>query len=131
MCIRVHNAAEIILMVEDPMYAKLADAIRLERIRHGQTQESLAAAAGLSPRTISHLESRSRRTYDDATLSKVEHALGWQHGACRRVLAGQPPTIDDPEFTRLSSVWSQLGGDVQYVLATVAELSAARRRRPR
>jgi len=74
---------------QDPR--RLADYVISRRTALGyDTQEELAAAAGVSAKTIGRLERGER--VSSATRGKIERALAWVPGSMRAVLAGREPT---------------------------------------
>lgn len=76
-----------------PHLQELADAVRAARVSSGYpTQKALAAATGLSPKTIQNLENGSRYTYSLATLDALDKAFGWKIGSASELLHdGTPP----------------------------------------
>lgn len=53
-----------------------------------QTREAFAKVVGLSTRTLGDIERARRTSMDQATLAKVEQALGWPTGRTRTILDG-------------------------------------------
>jgi transcriptional regulator with XRE-family HTH domain len=105
-------------------WQRLGRRVKAERGRRGYlTAGELAAAAGLSVRTVETIESgahtgRPRET----TLAKLERALGWQDGSVERILeGGRPRYVTDPLLERVVAVWPQLAGDDQIRVVGLVE----------
>lgn len=107
---------------------RLASAVVARRIQLGhRTREALAAASGLSHRTLSYIEQGSTRTYNPGTIAQLEHALRWLPGSVAAILDGGDPTPepepqhDLPEpLARLVAAYGALGPrDRELLLATV------------
>ncbi len=87
-------------------WQRLARAIVDRRVELGyHTREALLAGMatrtdgkGLSRRVLADLETGRRGNYDQATLQRLEQALGWPQGEVLRILHGTapPPRPDEP-----------------------------------
>ncbi len=85
---------------------RLARAIVDRRVELGyHTREALLAGMstrtdgkGLSRRVLADLETGRRGNYDQATLQRLEQALGWPQGEVHRIIHGTtpPPRPDEP-----------------------------------
>lgn len=105
-------------------WARLGRRIRAERGRKGYpSAAALADATGLSVRTIQGIETGSRTSRPrDATLARIELALGWQPGSAERIVeGGRARESTDPLLERVIAAWPQLAGDDQVQLAELAE----------
>lgn len=105
-------------------WQRLGRRVKTERGRKGYPSvRAPAEATGLSPRTIQAIESGSRAGRPrDATLARIELALGWQPGSAERVVeGGRPREAVDPLLARVAAAWPQLSGDGQVQLAELAE----------
>lgn len=75
----------------------LAREVRLARIAAGfDRANAFAESLGLTPKTISNIETASRASYSPVTLAKLDLAFGWEAGTAQRLLRGeisqpQPP----------------------------------------
>jgi transcriptional regulator with XRE-family HTH domain len=58
-------------------------------------RRSLAAATGVTERTLGKLENGQR--VSASTLAAIEIVLGWAPGSCRRILTGGEPTAGPAE----------------------------------
>lgn len=108
-------------------WLRLGRRVKSERGRKGYPSvQSFAAATGLSKRTIQTIESGSRTGRPrDATLARIELALGWQPGSAQRIVeGGRPRDAVDPLLARVLAAWPQLAGDGQVQLAEAAERMA-------
>jgi hypothetical protein len=87
-------------------WQRLARAIVDRRVDLGlHTREAFLAVMkadlgdkALSRRVVADLETGTRENYDQATLVRLEKALGWPAGAVYRVLRGQEADPDKPEI---------------------------------
>jgi transcriptional regulator with XRE-family HTH domain len=71
---------------------RLANAVIARRVQLGhRSREAFAEAAGISPRTISYIETGEDRRYNASTVAQLEHALKWAPGSVARILAGGDP----------------------------------------
>lgn len=66
---------------------------RLE-LKH-RTRESLAASAGISPRTLGDIEKGRKESYDRSTIVSLENALGWTLGSIKAIVEGGGPELRD------------------------------------
>lgn len=108
-------------------WARLGRRIQTERARLGYSSaRALAAAAGLSPRTVEVIESGKHTGRPrPGTLAKLERALGWAEGSCERIVeGGRPRPAPDPLLERLLAAWPHLSGDQQAELVRLAEKHA-------
>lgn len=106
-------------------WRELADAIRADAPSRYDTAAQLARAAGLSPRTVEDLTAGRRTRYRETTLYAVESALGWEHGAARRVVeGGKLRRQDDAGLARVIDAWPRLSPrDRRVMLALLDALS--------
>jgi hypothetical protein len=90
-------------------WRRLADYVVARRVELGmRDRHSLAAAAGITDRTLGKLENGQR--VSPGTIAAIEHGLGWAPGSGRRVLAGGEPGLaapadagyDDPTLRHLA-----------------------------
>jgi transcriptional regulator with XRE-family HTH domain len=105
-------------------WERLGRRIKAERGRKGYSSvAALARAAGVSPRTVQAIESGSRSGRPrEATLAKIERALGWQPGSAERIVeGGRPRQAADPMLERVLAAWPQLSSDQQARIAAQAE----------
>ena len=73
-------------------WERLGDYVVARRIALGvRDRRALAAATGVSDRTLGKLENGER--VSASTLGAVENRLGWTPGSCRRVLSGAEPSL--------------------------------------
>lgn len=71
-------------------WRRLADYVVAGRVALGmRDRRSLAAATGVTERTLGKLENGQR--VSASTLAAIENVLGWAPGSCRRILAGGEP----------------------------------------
>jgi transcriptional regulator with XRE-family HTH domain len=92
-------------------WRRLADYIVARRVELGmRDRHALAAATGISDRTLGKLENGQR--VSASTLALIEKELGWAPGSGRRVLAGAEPSpaaapadaqYDDPTLRHLAN----------------------------
>lgn len=61
---------------KSPNIAPLADRLRERRLRAGLTQEQLAVHAGVTARTIQHIEANANRRPHRGTLTLIANTLG-------------------------------------------------------
>ncbi|QPK80787.1 helix-turn-helix domain-containing protein [Schaalia sp. ZJ405] len=67
---------------------QLAAYVRDARTKCGfHTQKALAAAIGVTPKTIQNIENASRTAYASATLAALDDALGWETGSSEGILS--------------------------------------------
>jgi transcriptional regulator with XRE-family HTH domain len=72
-------------------WRRLADYVVAGRVALGmRDRRSLAAATGVTERTLGKLENGQR--VSASTLAAIEIVLGWAPGSCRRILAGGDPS---------------------------------------
>jgi len=106
-------------------WRRLGQRIRTARVRQGMASaDQLARAARLSRRTVELLEAGTHPGQPrDATLAKVEHALGWADGAALDIVLGanRPRRSRDPLTDRLLAAWPALTHDMQVTIVTVVE----------
>ena len=77
-------------------WRRLADYVVAGRVALGmRDRRSLAAATGVTERTLGKLENGQR--VSASTLAAIEIVLGWAPGSCRRILAGGEPTAGPAE----------------------------------
>lgn len=89
-------------------WAKLAEAVRRARKRHGWSQPQLARRAGLGATTVKRLEN-GRESVGDRSLVAIEAALGWQYGSAQDVLDGGRPTPEvDPDMRAIIELWPRI-----------------------
>lgn len=92
-----------------PDWARLGRLVAAERARRGLTVNQFADSAGVSPRTLQRIEAGHEGPYRNATVSRLEDALGWRPGSTETVLAGgEPERTRDPQFERLAAMWPSL-----------------------
>lgn len=105
-------------------WRRLAELIRVEAASQYDTLTELAAAAGLSKRTIEDLTAGQRTGYRESTLYRLEAALGWEHGSAMRVVGGMKPRREaDPGLAVIRDAWPRLSPrDRQIVLILVDAL---------
>ncbi len=73
-------------------WKRLGDYVVARRIALGmRDRRALAAATGVTDRTLGKLENGSR--VSASTLGAIENHLGWSPGSCRKVLAGGEPVL--------------------------------------
>lgn len=92
-------------------WPRLADYVVARRVELGmRDRRALAAASGITDRTLGKLENGQR--VSASTLAVIEHELGWSPGSARRVLAGGEPILaaatggdeyDDPTLRHLAN----------------------------
>jgi Helix-turn-helix len=93
-------------------WRRLADYVVARRVELGmRDRRSLAAATGITDRTLGKLENGQR--VSASTLGIIENVFGWAPGSCRRILAGGEPSgnsragadgwYDDPTLRHLAS----------------------------
>jgi transcriptional regulator with XRE-family HTH domain len=93
-------------------WRRLADYVVARRVELGmRDRRSLAAATGVTDRTLGKLE--TGRRVSASTLGMLENVFGWAPGSCRRILAGGEPIVpsavpgagayDDPTLRHLAS----------------------------
>ena len=99
------------------------------RLRQGhRSLAAFAAATGLSRTTLDSIEHGRKQSYDPATLSTLEAALGWRTGSVDRVLSGlEPQQVEDPDLTAVTNAWPKLSAGSRRMLAILA-IEAARTR---
>lgn len=105
-------------------WLRLGRRIKRERGRKGYPSvRAFAAATGLSVRTINSIESGSSGSRPrEATLARIEVALGWLPGSAERIVqGGRPRDAVDPLLARVIAAWPRLSGDGQVQLAELAE----------
>lgn len=84
-------------------WAELATRIRVARERLGWSQSDLAAASGLSARTVHSYETGRPPARMPRGLVHVEDALGWRPGTMRAILMGRrPDTAAEPPLVRMT-----------------------------
>jgi transcriptional regulator with XRE-family HTH domain len=77
-------------------WRRLADYVVAGRVALGmRDRRSLAAATGVTERTLGKLENAQR--VSASTLAAIENVLGWAPGSCRRILAGGEPAAGSAE----------------------------------
>jgi transcriptional regulator with XRE-family HTH domain len=77
-------------------WRRLADYVVAGRVVLGmRDRRSLAAATGVTERTLGKLENGQR--VSASTLAAIEIVLGWAPGSCRRILAGGEPSAGSAE----------------------------------
>jgi transcriptional regulator with XRE-family HTH domain len=73
-------------------WERLSDYVVARRIALGlRDRRALAAATGVSDRTLGKLENAKR--VSASTLGAVENRLGWAPGSCRRILTRAEPVL--------------------------------------
>jgi Helix-turn-helix len=92
-------------------WRRLADYVVARRVELGmRDRRALAAATGVTDRTLGKLENGQR--VSASTLGVLENKFGWAPGSCRRILAGDEPSLlsavpvaeyDDPTLRHLAS----------------------------
>jgi hypothetical protein len=94
-----------------------------DRIRLGyRSLPAFAAISGLGRTTLDSLEHGRKASYEPATLSRLEHALGWQHGSIQRVLdGGAPQYLEDPDLTIVMANWRHLPAEVRRGIRALVE----------
>lgn len=71
----------------------LAREVKLARIGAGfERANAFAESLGLTPKTISNIETAARESYSTVTLLKLDVALGWEMGTSRSLLSGEIET---------------------------------------
>lgn len=77
-------------------WRRLADYVVARRVELGmRDRRALAEATGVTERTLGKLENGQR--ISPSTLAMVENRLFWTPGSCRRILAGEEPTVRSPD----------------------------------
>ncbi len=110
-------------------WRRLGKRVRSERSRRWPVLKDFAAQCGLGTRVISALELGERTNFSPATIAAVEDALGWEPGSADRIRAGlRPLQRDDPQLTRLRSLWPRLSPDARRMLLDLAERALEDRR---
>jgi transcriptional regulator with XRE-family HTH domain len=71
----------------------LAAAIKHRRAILGLTQLQLATAAGVTSTTVRNLEGGREPSRIPSSIHAIEHALGWETGSARAILAGGEATM--------------------------------------
>jgi predicted transcriptional regulator len=71
---------------------KLGACIRQRREQLELSVRDAAARAGMSTTTWIHAEGSTIRS-QGVTLARIERALNWPSGTCRRILAGEDPPV--------------------------------------
>lgn len=105
-----------------PGWRRLADAINEEVPRLAMSWEEFARHARFSTRILRDLRAGARTSYDAVTISKLEAALGWEHGSAERVRAGrQPVRIPDAAMARVRHAWPYLSAEARDAVAALAE----------
>lgn len=85
----------------------LAREVKLARIRVGfERANAFAESLGLTPKTISNIETGARASYSAVTLVKLDTALGWEPGTARSLLDGEIAT------PKLVGTTQSLAGDI-------------------
>lgn len=104
------------------MWERLATVVARERMRLGyRSLPAFAAASGLSARTLDSIEHYRKTSYDPATLSALESALGWRTGSVERVLRGlDPEPIEDKDLQVLLAAWPKLSPSARRMMAIQA-----------
>lgn len=73
-------------------WTRLKNRVIAARVALGmKTRRQLARTMGISDRVIDDLENCRRTNYDQATLARLEQALGWATGSVDVVLSGGEP----------------------------------------
>lgn len=100
-----------------------------ERLRQGhRSLAAFAAASGLSRTTVDSLEHGRKESYDPATLSTLEGALGWRAGSVERVLSGlDPQPVEDADLAAVTNAWPRLSAGSRRMLAILATEAARAR----
>lgn len=84
-----------------PDLARLSRYVRTRRGDLGMTQEDLARAAGVDPKTIYNVESGTHKPYAK-NASRIERALRWSSGALEIIASGgEPSDLDAGTVLRL------------------------------
>lgn len=111
-------------------WVRLGRVVAAERSRRWRSRADFARAAGISARVIDDLEKGRRGNFSDLTLGAVEAALGWQPGACLRVVQGGQVRRRTPDelLSRLLEVWPRLSPDARVLLVEMAERASEARR---
>lgn len=107
-------------------WERLGAQVTAERVRRGhRSLAAFAASSGLSTSTLDSIEHARKTSYDPATLSALEHALGWQTGSVVRVLSGlEPQPMEDPDLTAVVDAWPKLSGGSRRMLRILATEAA-------
>ena len=114
--------ADSLAVVAAKGWERLATIVGRERLRLGyRSLRAFAAESGLSPRTLDSIEHHRKTSYDPATLSALESALGWRVGSVERVLKGlDPQPIEDKDLEVLLAAWPKLPPSARRMLAIQA-----------
>jgi transcriptional regulator with XRE-family HTH domain len=106
-------------------WREVGESVRRARGARRQTQADFAHEIGLSVRLVGALESGETRSYEPATIDRVEAALGWAHGSVQRVVEGGRPVIEaDPYLARVRDAWPRLPPEFRRMLAELAGYGA-------
>ena len=110
-------------------WERLGRLVTAGRLRQGhRSLAAFAATTGLSRTTLDSIEHGRKQSYDPATLSTLEGALGWQAGSVERVLSGlEPQPIEDPDLTAVINAWPRLSAGSRKMLAILATEAARTR----
>lgn len=102
-------------------WPSLADHIVARRLELGMpNRRDLAAAAGISERTLSELE--NGRSVRRTTLAAVESALQWAPGTARRILTGTQPAAGSAPPAQFRAAPRYRDPDLQRVWESLAPL---------
>lgn len=113
-------------------WERLGKQVRAERRRRKLNMAALSAVSGLGTSTLDNIEHGRKTSYDPATLSALEDALGWRIGSVERVLRGLDPLpVDDPDLRVVLDAWPHLPAAARRMLAIQAAEGARAERRER
>lgn len=78
-------------------WQRLGKYVVARRVELGYEQRArFAAAAHISYRLLSDIETARRSNFDAASIARLEKALGWETGSVAAVVAGKDPAVREP-----------------------------------
>lgn len=101
------------------MWDEVGKQVKARRAELHLTREALATRAKVSPRLLGDLETGRRGNFDDVTIARVEHALGWVHGSIGAILQGKEPTVTPA--SAIGEIQRQLARDDFVLTALLAQ----------
>jgi hypothetical protein len=110
-------------------WVRLGKLVAAGRLHQGhRSLAAFAATTGLSRTTLDSIEHARKQSYDPATLSTLEHALGWRTGSVERVLSGlDPQPVEDADLVAVTNAWPKLSAGSRRMLAILASEAARTR----